>query len=152
MKKSKHFSVKVSILLATILLVSIVATPIFAAEFKLRIACSHKPVSPWVQAAQYFEKELEAHANRPLKIGSFSAASNVTGIKSDTRGISTLLHEHGALAFWDYGAAAPYVDLDVAPVLDVGLDEHPSVAGTVNNLATLGALQALRGRPDRKKK
>ncbi len=60
MKKSRHFSVKVSIVLATILLVSLVATPIFAAEFKLRIACSHKPVSPWVQAAQYFEKELEA--------------------------------------------------------------------------------------------
>jgi len=59
--------------------------------------------------------ELRAHAGRPLKIGSFSAASNVSGIKSDTRAISTLLHEHGALAFWDYGAAAPYVDLDVAP-------------------------------------
>ena len=59
--------------------------------------------------------ELRTHAGRPLKIGSFSAASNVTGIKSDTRGISTLLHEHGALAFWDYGAAAPYVPLDVAP-------------------------------------
>ena len=59
--------------------------------------------------------ELRAHASRPLKIGSFSAASNVTGIKSDTRSISTLLHEHGALAFWDYGAAAPYVPLDVAP-------------------------------------
>ena len=49
------------------------------------------------------------YAGRPLKIGSFSAASNVTGIKSDTRAISTLLHRHGALAFWDYGAAAPYV-------------------------------------------
>ncbi|MEX1333715.1 MAG: aminotransferase class V-fold PLP-dependent enzyme [Candidatus Limnocylindrales bacterium] len=60
-------------------------------------------------------EELRTHAGRPLKIGSFSAASNVTGIKSDTRAISALLHEHGALAFWDYGAAAPYVDLDVAP-------------------------------------
>jgi selenocysteine lyase/cysteine desulfurase len=61
------------------------------------------------------EQELERYAGRPLKIGSLSAASNVTGIKSDTRGISTLLHQHGALAFWDYGAAAPYVDLGVAP-------------------------------------
>jgi selenocysteine lyase/cysteine desulfurase len=59
--------------------------------------------------------ELLGHADRPLRIGSFSAASNVSGIKSDTRGISALLHDHGALAFWDYGAAAPYVDLDVAP-------------------------------------
>ncbi len=60
-------------------------------------------------------EELERHAGRPLLIGSFSAASNVTGIKSDTRGISVLLHRRGALALWDYGAAAPYVDLDVAP-------------------------------------
>ena len=60
MKKSKTLSVKVSLLLAAMLLVSLAATPLFAAEYKLRIACSHKPVSPWVQAAQYFEKELEA--------------------------------------------------------------------------------------------
>ncbi len=53
--------------------------------------------------------ELVRHADRPLRIGSFSAASNVTGIVSDTDGITALLHEHGALAFWDYAAAAPYV-------------------------------------------
>ena len=48
-------------------------------------------------------------------IGSFSAASNVTGILSDTRAISILLHRHGALSFWDFAAAAPYVDIDMAP-------------------------------------
>ena len=32
---------------------------------------------------------------------------------SDTYGISTLLHEHGALAFWDFAAAAPYVDIEM---------------------------------------
>ncbi len=61
------------------------------------------------------DDQLRRHAQRPLRIGSFSAASNVTGIKSETRGISTLLHRHGALAFWDYGAAAPYVDLRMRP-------------------------------------
>ena len=60
MRKSKHFSAKLSLFLAAILLVSFAATPVFAADYKHRIACSHKPVSPWVQAAQYFEKELEA--------------------------------------------------------------------------------------------
>ncbi|WP_344620165.1 aminotransferase class V-fold PLP-dependent enzyme [Dactylosporangium salmoneum] len=55
--------------------------------------------------------ELARHADRPLKIGSFSAASNVTGIVSDTHAISALLHEHGALSFWDFAAAAPYVDV-----------------------------------------
>ncbi|HSE07768.1 MAG TPA: aminotransferase class V-fold PLP-dependent enzyme [Nocardioidaceae bacterium] len=57
--------------------------------------------------------ELDRHSDRPLKIGSFSAASNVTGILSDTRGISALLHRHGALSFWDFAAAAPYVDIEM---------------------------------------
>jgi selenocysteine lyase/cysteine desulfurase len=56
---------------------------------------------------------LEQYADRPLVIGSFSAASNVTGIVTATDAISTLLHEHGALAFWDYAAAAPYVDIEM---------------------------------------
>ena len=63
------------------------------------------------------EARLEEYADRPLKIGSFSAASNVTGIVSDTHGISALLHAHGALAFWDFAAAGPYVDIEMnAPV------------------------------------
>ena len=58
-------------------------------------------------------ERLEEFRDRPLVIGSFSAASNVTGIVSDTRGISALLHEFGALAFWDFAAAAPYVDIEM---------------------------------------
>jgi len=61
------------------------------------------------------EAELTAHASRPLMIGSFSAASNVTGIISDTRAISVLLHRHGALSFWDFAAAAPYVEIEMSP-------------------------------------
>ncbi len=57
--------------------------------------------------------ELRLHADRPLRIGSFSAASNVTGILSDTHTITRLLHEHGALAFWDFAAAAPYIDVEM---------------------------------------
>jgi selenocysteine lyase/cysteine desulfurase len=63
-------------------------------------------------------KELIAHQDRPLRIGSFSAASNVTGIVSDTRAIAKLLHEHDALSFWDFAAAAPYVDIDMDPADD----------------------------------
>lgn len=59
--------------------------------------------------------ELERHAERPLKIGAFSAASNVTGIVTDTDAVAALLHEHGALSFWDYAAAGPYVDIDMRP-------------------------------------
>ncbi len=61
------------------------------------------------------ERELIRHADRPLKIGSFSAASNVTGILSDTRAVAVLLHRHGALSFWDFAAAAPYVEVEMSP-------------------------------------
>ncbi len=60
-------------------------------------------------------QELERYAGRPLKIGSFSAASNVTGIVSDTAAISRLLHAHGALSFFDFAAAAPYVSIEMDP-------------------------------------
>jgi selenocysteine lyase/cysteine desulfurase len=59
------------------------------------------------------ETELERHADRPLKIGSFSAASNVTGIISATHEMARILHRHGALSFWDLAAAAPYVKIDM---------------------------------------
>ena len=61
------------------------------------------------------ERQLIRFAGRPLRIGSFSAASNVTGILTDTGAVSRLLHAHGALAFWDYAAAGPYVPIRVAP-------------------------------------
>ncbi len=65
---------------------------------------------------------LQEYADRPLKIGSFSAASNVTGIVSDAVGISELLHRHGALSFWDFAAAAPYVRIEMNPGRDVDPD------------------------------
>jgi selenocysteine lyase/cysteine desulfurase len=61
------------------------------------------------------ERALQQHAERSVKIGSFSAASNVTGILSDTRAISVMLHRFGALSFWDFAAAAPYVEVEMAP-------------------------------------
>ncbi len=63
--------------------------------------------------AARLEAELVRYRDRPLRIGSFSAASNVTGIITDTHGISDLLHRHGALSFWDFAAAAPYVEIDM---------------------------------------
>lgn len=59
--------------------------------------------------------------NRP-KIGSFSAASNVTGLISDTRSIARLLHAQGAYAFFDFAASAPYVQIDMRPNKPDGYD------------------------------
>ncbi len=77
--------------------------------------------------ADQLARELERHADRPLKIGSFSAASNVTGIITDTRAVSALLHRHGALAFWDFAAAAPYVELDMGSSGDGNDDYYDAV-------------------------
>ncbi len=62
---------------------------------------------------EQLERELTRFGDRPLKIGSFSAASNVTGIGSDTRVIAGMLHRHGALSFWDFAAAGPYVKIEM---------------------------------------
>ena len=55
-----------------------------------------------------------AFAGRPL-IGSFSAASNVTGMRTPVHEIAALLHRHGALACFDFAASAPYVEIDMNP-------------------------------------
>ncbi len=60
------------------------------------------------------EQQLQQHQHKRL-IGSFSAASNVTGILTDQDGIAALLHRYNALSFWDFAAAAPYVELDMNP-------------------------------------
>ncbi|CAH1267774.1 Hypp3789 [Branchiostoma lanceolatum] len=63
-------------------------------------------------------------------IGAFSAASNVTGILTDTVQTSVLLHKYGAIAVWDYASAGPYVDIDMNPVVssaDQGLGHKDAV-------------------------
>jgi selenocysteine lyase/cysteine desulfurase len=61
------------------------------------------------------EAQLARHAGRPLLVGAFSAASNVTGILTDTDRLAALLHRHGALSVWDYSAAAPYLPIRMGP-------------------------------------
>jgi len=50
-----------------------------------------------------------------VRIGSFSAASNVTGIRTPVHAIAQLLHAHDAIACFDYAASAPYVQIDMNP-------------------------------------
>jgi len=61
------------------------------------------------------ESALARYAERPLKIGSFSAASNVTGVCSDVPSTTALLHRHGALSFWDFAAAGSHLPVDMNP-------------------------------------
>ena len=77
----------------------------------------------------HLDDELSRHAHRALKIGSFSAASNVTGIISDVERIATLLRRHGALACFDYAAAGPYLPIDMAGKDAIFLSPHKFVGG-----------------------
>lgn len=65
--------------------------------------------------------QLTAHRDCSLKIGSFSAASNVTGITTDVAAVTRILKENGALSVWDYAGGAPYLPVSVKPE-DVELD------------------------------
>ena len=49
------------------------------------------------------------------KIGSFSAASNVTGVVAPVHEIARRLHRHDALALFDYAAGGPYLPIDMTP-------------------------------------
>ena len=46
------------------------------------------------------------HKDRAIKIGTFSAASNVTGILANPDDLARVMHAHGGYAFFDYAAAA----------------------------------------------
>jgi selenocysteine lyase/cysteine desulfurase len=49
------------------------------------------------------------------KIGAFSAASNVTGVKTDLSALARLLHAHDAILCLDCAASAPYQLIDMHP-------------------------------------
>ncbi len=91
----------------------------------------HSNELPWVESAATvveigldecgrisiadLEAKLASFRDRPLKIGAFSAASNVTGILTDVPRVAAALHRGGALACFDYAACAPYVPMDMHP-------------------------------------
>ena len=58
---------------------------------------------------------LEKFKDRPIKIGSFTACSNVTGIETPIHELSRIMHEAGGYCFADYAASAPYVDINMHP-------------------------------------
>jgi len=61
------------------------------------------------------EEKLKLYRNRKIKIGSFSACSNVTGIKPPYFEMAKLIHRYGGYCFVDFAASAPYVRIDMHP-------------------------------------
>ncbi len=58
---------------------------------------------------------LKKFEDRPLKIGSFTACSNVTGIETPITELARIMHEAGGYCFADYAASAPYADINMHP-------------------------------------
>jgi len=59
--------------------------------------------------------QLEKYKDRKIKIGAFTACSNVTGIETPIHDMARIMHEHGGYCFVDYAASAPYVDMNMHP-------------------------------------
>lgn len=60
-------------------------------------------------------KKLEEYKSRPFKIGSFTACSNVTGIRTPFYELARIMHEFGGVVFIDFAASAPYDAIDMHP-------------------------------------
>lgn len=62
-----------------------------------------------------FEKSIQKYKDRPIKIASIIAGSNVTGIKTEYHKIAALIHKYNGLCFVDFACSAPYVAIDMHP-------------------------------------
>lgn len=58
---------------------------------------------------------LDAYRDRPLKIGAFTACSNVTGLCAPYYELARLMHRHDGFCFVDFAASGPYVHIDMHP-------------------------------------
>jgi selenocysteine lyase/cysteine desulfurase len=58
---------------------------------------------------------IKKYEDRTLKIGSFTACSNVTGIITPYHELAKIMHQHGGFCFVDFAASAPYVKIDMHP-------------------------------------
>lgn len=58
---------------------------------------------------------LERYKHREIKIGSFTACSNVTGRKTNYHQLAKIMHQNGGLCFVDFAASAPYVTINMHP-------------------------------------
>lgn len=60
------------------------------------------------------KQELQARVGNGPLFGAFSAASNVTGVLTDLKRLTVLLHRYGAKLICDFAAAGPYIPIRMA--------------------------------------
>ncbi|GBQ26984.1 aminotransferase class V-fold PLP-dependent enzyme [Gluconacetobacter azotocaptans] len=89
----------------------------------------HSNILPWRESGAEIVEIPEAEQGGPdlgalasalaaagparLRVGAFSAASNVTGIVTEPDAVTALLKRHGARAVWDYAGGGPYLPIDM---------------------------------------
>lgn len=59
------------------------------------------------------DQQLKLYQNNIIKIGAFTAASNITGVYLDVDYICLIMHQNNGLAFFDYATASPYIKIDM---------------------------------------
>ncbi|WP_158967724.1 aminotransferase class V-fold PLP-dependent enzyme [Chachezhania sediminis] len=109
----------------------------------------HSNILPWRESGAQVIEIAEGTAGGPcpdalaraldrapagaLLIGTFSAASNVTGKLTDIAAITKLLKAHGALSVWDYAGGGPYMpirmDADGAGIDAIAVSPHKFLGG-----------------------
>jgi selenocysteine lyase/cysteine desulfurase len=77
--------------------------------------CVIPPTKDGFVDVERLQESLRTYNDRPLKIGSFTACSNVTGIQTPYHQLARILHEHNGICFVDFAASAPYVDINLHP-------------------------------------
>lgn len=74
-----------------------------------------EPDEDLLVSPESLERALKPYTNRRMKIGSFSACSNVSGVKTPYHKLAAIMHKAGGYCFVDFAASAPYVDMDMHP-------------------------------------
>lgn len=73
------------------------------------------PIDEGTIDIEHLKTLLKKYEHRKMKIASITAASNVTGIKTNYHQIAKIMHQHNGLCFVDFACSAPYVKIDMHP-------------------------------------
>ena len=63
----------------------------------------------------FLEQKIKLYDDRKIKIGAFTACSNVTGIQTPIGELAEIMHQHNGYCFADFAASGPYVKIDMHP-------------------------------------
>ncbi|HEX8269159.1 MAG TPA: aminotransferase class V-fold PLP-dependent enzyme [Flavobacterium sp.] len=62
-----------------------------------------------------FTELVEQYRDRPIKIASITACSNVTGIRTPYHRAAKIMHQNNGVCFVDFACSGPYEDIDMHP-------------------------------------